>query len=65
MIKQDKMVLPLIAAIPQVVEQAKYKKKMYNYTTPKEAQAQEVRGICSHQDQREQWKECRACKSKL
>jgi hypothetical protein len=53
-IKQDKMVLPLIAAIPQVVEQAKYKKKMYNYTTPKEAQAQEVRGICSHQDQREQ-----------
>jgi hypothetical protein len=53
-IKHNKMVLPLIAAIPQVDEQAKYKKKMYNYTTPKEAQAKEVRGICSHQGQREQ-----------
>lgn len=30
------MRLPLIAAIPQVVEQAKYKKKMYNYTPHKE-----------------------------
>jgi hypothetical protein len=31
-VEQDKMRLPLIAAIPQVVEQAKYKKKIYNYT---------------------------------